>query len=79
MLQPCVRSMVCRRRVGGGERSSEIIHWIMGSTPVGVYAMKDEGSRVAGGLHVPQRPQSARALLMVLASFASRGATELVG
>ena len=68
--------MVCRRRVGGGERSSEIIHWIMGSTPVGVYAMKDEG---LGGLHVPQRPQSARALLMVLASFASRGAIELVG
>ena len=35
----------------------------------------DAGSRA----HVPQRPQSARALLMVLASFASLGATELVG
>jgi hypothetical protein len=34
MDQPCVRSIVCRRRVGGGARSSEIIHWIMGSTPV---------------------------------------------
>ena len=37
MLQPCVRSMLCRRRVGGGERSSEIIHWIMGRTPVAVH------------------------------------------
>ena len=33
--QPCVRSMVSSRRVGGGARSSAIIHWIMGNTPLG--------------------------------------------
>ena len=32
--QPCVRSMVSSRRVGGGARSREIIHWMMGNIPV---------------------------------------------
>ena len=70
--------------MGGGVRSREMSHWIVGSKPVvGEFGEAKfelcvlcEGERKAR--HVPHIPQSVRASPMMLASFASFGASALV-
>src|SRR6266478_625114 len=79
MDHPCVRSMVRRRRVGGGARSREISHRMIGSIPAKKLNLNYFylGKMAMDG--VPHIPQSVRASPMTLTSLASLGVRALVG